>query len=370
MTSPSNVTVAITLAVVLLSLFIFFWIRFILSDELPDNFATVMARTERMLPLLRIDLEPLDEAPWADSNRINMIANTLRELGYEPDGIFEVKAHIPFIIQGFKNQQRSSFAGLYELKQSDYPILDLVADSSEGTCITISNERDKGLDTPPFLKLTRLEHLDLSDPEHIREMHARLCEELKGETTVDLKDTHFDEHYKSFWANYTDWRMERGGLTTEEVIRMAQKNGEPEPSEEEIELAQNPWKQRIDLFLLNQLWQEYCNNTNMTDEEWLELFDRMVIVHEHSEANLLIETLADSIYNSSDLNHVEDDEEEHPYFKVLRQLNELFDSEESVMDAFHRALELLPPDQKYMLQSTKETPCKSEIYLIPKPHNV
>ncbi|WP_145456863.1 hypothetical protein [Gimesia panareensis] len=322
-----------------------------------------------MHPQLRIDLEPLDEPPWSDSNRINLIANTLGELGYELDGIFEANAHIPFLIQGFKNKQQSSFAALYELKQFDYPILDLLADLSEGISITITNARDAGLDVRPFSKLVRLEHLDLSEPEQIQEMHQCLCDELEGQTTVDLKDTHFEEYFKSSWANSMDWRIERGGLTTEEVIRMAQKNGEPEPSEEEIELAKNPWKQRIDLFILNQIWQEYCNNTNMTDEEWLQIFDRLVIVHEHSEAFHLIDTLADSIYNSSDQDHVEDDEEEHPYFKVLQQLNEIFDSEASVMDAFHRALELLPPDQKYVLQSTKETPWKSEIYLIPEPHN-
>lgn len=363
------VALGVVLGFVLLILLVWFWLKWkfrSFAARFADEFASAMAQMGGMAPPLRIDLEPMQEADWSDSDKADLISETLAELGYEPDGLFEAYAPLQIEIQGFRNSQTSSFAALYEIKQMDRLCLDLVADLSDGTHITVSNAEDKGLDHPQFSKLIRLDHLDLSEPEQVREMHARLLEELQGETTVDLTGQKFEDNFESFWAREMDWRMERGGVTTEEVIRISARNGEPEPSEEEIELAKRPWKQQIDNFITDQIRKDYLNNTNMSGKEWEETLDRLVIVHEHSEASHLIDTLTDTICYESDLNDEDDDDEEDPYLKAEQELNQIFRSEACVMNAFHRALDLLPPDRKYTLQTTTESPWKSEIYLSPK----
>lgn len=363
------VALGVVLGFVLLILLVWFWLKWkfrSFAARFADEFASAMAQMGGMAPPLRIDLEPLQEADWSDGDKADLISETLAELGYEPDGLFETYAPLQIEIQGFRNSQSSSFAALYEIKQMDRLCLDLVADLSDGTHITVSNAEDKGLDHPQFSKLIRLDHLDLSEPEQVREMYARLLEELQGKTTVDLTGQKFEDNFESFWAREMDWRMERGGVTTEEVIRISAKNGEPEPSEEEIELAKRPWKQQIDNFITDQIRKDYLNNTNMSGKEWEETLDRLVIVHEHSEASHLIDTLTDTICYESDLDDEDDDDEEDPYLKAEQELNQIFRSEACVMNAFHRALDLLPPDRKYTLQTTTESPWKSEIYLSPK----
>lgn len=363
------VALGVVLGFVLLILLVWFWLKWkfrSFAARFADEFASAMAQMGGMAPPLRIDLEPMQEADWSDGDKADLITETLIELGYEPDGLFEAYAPLQIEIQGFKNSQSSSLAALYEIKQVDRLCLDLVADLSDGTHITVSNAEDKGLDHPQFSRLIRLDHLDLSEPEQVREMHARLLEELQGETTVDLTGQKFEDNFESFWAREMDWRMERGGVTTEEVIRISARNGEPEPSEEEIELAKRPWKQQIDNFITDQIRKDYLNNTNMSGKEWEETLDRLVIVHEHSEASHLIDTLTDTICYESDLDDEDDDDEEDPYLKAEQELNQIFRSEACVMNAFHRALDLLPPDRKYTLQTTTESPWKSEIYLSPK----
>ncbi len=363
------VALGVVLGFVLLILLVWFWLKWkfrSFAARFADEFASAMAQMGGMAPPLRIDLEPLQETDWSDGDKADLITETLTELGYEPDGLFEAYAPLQIEIQGFRNSQSSSLAALYEIKQVDRLCLDLVADLSDGTHITVSNAEDKGLDHPQFSRLIRLDHLDLSEPEQVREMHARLLEELQGETTVDLTGQKFEDNFESFWAREMDWRMERGGVTTEEVIRISARNGEPEPSEEEIELAKRPWKQQIDNFITDQIRKDYLNNTNMSGKEWEETLDRLVIVHEHSEASHLIDTLTDTICYESDLDDEDDDDEEDPYLKAEQELNQIFRSEACVMNAFHRALDLLPPDRKYTLQTTTESPWKSEIYLSPK----
>ncbi|QDT21514.1 hypothetical protein [Gimesia chilikensis] len=363
------VALGVVLGFVLLILLAWFWLKWkfrSFAARFADEFASAMAQMGGMAPPLRIDLEPMQEADWSDGDKADLITETLIELGYEPDGLFEAYAPLQIEIQGFRNSQSSSLAALYEIKQVDRLCLDLVADLSDGTHITVSNAEDKGLDHPQFSRLIRLDHLDLSEPEQVREMHARLLEELQGETTVDLTGQKFEDNFESFWAREMDWRMERGGVTTEEVIRISAKNGEPEPSEEEIELAKRPWKQQIDNFITDQIRKDYLNNTNMSGKEWEETLDRLVIVHEHSEASHLIDTLTDTICYESDLDDEDDDDQEDPYLKAEQELNQIFRSEACVMNAFHRALDLLPSDRKYTLQTTTESPWKSEIYLSPK----
>lgn len=363
------VALGVVLGFVLLILLAWFWLKWkfrSFAARFADEFASAMAQMGGMAPPLRIDLEPMQEADWSDGDKADLITETLIELGYEPDGLFEAYAPLQIEIQGFRNSQSSSLAALYEIKQMDRLCLDLVADLSDGTHITVSNAEDKGLDPPQFSRLIRLDQLDLSEPEQVREMHARLLEELQGETTVDLTGQIFEDNFESFWAREMDWRMERGGVTTEEVIRISARNGEPEPSEEEIELAKRPWKQQIDNFITDQIRKDYLNNTNMSGKEWEETLDRLVIVHEHSEASHLIDTLTDTICYESDLDDEDDDDQEDPYLKAEQELNQIFRSEACVMNAFHRALDLLPPDRKYTLQTTTESPWKSEIYLSPK----
>lgn len=369
------VALGVVFGFVLLILLIWIWLKWKFrkfAAEFAEEFEKAMSQMVRMAPPLRIDLEPLQNARWSDIDKIYLIMDALEELGYQPDGLFEAYAPVHVQIQGFKNSRESRFAALYEVKEYEVEeigalYLDLVAELADGSQITVSNAPDDGLDRPPFSRIIRLEHLDLSEPEQIQELHQRLSEELQGQTIVDQADISFAEIFQKHWAQTMDWRMERGGVTSAEVIRITMKNGQPEPTEAEIEQVKRPWRQQIDLFITDQIRQDYLNQTNMSGREWEETLDRLVIVHEQSDAARLIDTLADTICFESEYEDDDDeDEDEDPFLKIQQELHELFAAQASVIEAFHQALDLLPPDRRYTLQTTTETPWKSEIYLSPK----
>jgi|GEM_PF-2736582 len=358
------VALGVILGFVVLILAIWFWLKFKFrkfKSQFAAEFADAMANAGGFAPPLRIDLEPLDEPEWTDIEKVQTITDALQQAGYQPDGFYESYAPIHVKIQGFKNRNLPGFAALYEIDQISAIYLDLSCELSDGTQISVSTTPDDGMDHPEFSKMIRLAHLDLSDPGSVHELHNRIREETSGKTMVDQTDKHFEEVFKKAWARSMDWRIERGGITTEEVIRVSSKDGQPEPTAEEIELAKQPWKEQIDFFIADQIRKSYLKNTNMSGDEWEETIDRLVIVHEKSAPHQLISDLVDTITFNNDL----ENEDEDAYLRIEQKLKAIFDSEKSVIDGFQKAIELLPPQQCYTLHGSTEKPWKSVVYLSP-----
>lgn len=309
-------------------------------------------------PPMRLDLESVDSAIWTDIDNIYLIEDALKEAGYEPAELFEASAPFRTHFQGFQNRQLPGYAVLSEVVHTKDIYLELFSELSDGTQIRVTNAPNDGLDYPEFCHLIRIDELDLSEPEQIQIMHRRLETELQGKITTDQSELRFEQIFKQFWSRTMDWRMERGGITTEEVIRACEINGKPNPSDESIELTKRPWKQQIDLFITDLIRQSYLNSINLSDKQRAEILDRLVIVHEKSVPARLIEILVDTL-------KYKDNREDVGYLNRESELKTIFDSETSVIDGFRQAIEILPPEKIFELQTSIETPLKSNIYLSP-----
>ncbi|QDT43136.1 hypothetical protein Pan241w_32350 [Gimesia alba] len=361
------VALGVILGFVVLILLIWFWLKYKFrkfTSKFAEELADAFKNAGGFPPPLRIDLEPMDEPEWTDAEKIEMLSAALKEAGYEPDGLYETYAPVHLKIQGFKNRNLPGFAALYEIDQIGAIHLELVCELSNGTQISVTTIADDGMDHPEFSRMIRMVHLDLSEPEQVQELYNRMREETDGKTLVDQTDKKFEEVFKKSWARSMDWRMERGGITTAEIIRAAEINGQPTPTQEEVELAKYPWKEQIDSFITDQIRKSYLKNTNMSGDEWEETLDRLVIIHEKSDPTRLISELADIITYDADLDDNEEDGED-AYLKMEYQLKAIFDAEASVMDGFRKAIELLPPKKEYTLHGSTETPWRSEVYLSP-----
>lgn len=370
MSSPIYFILSVIIAVVvvtLVCLILVWWKLKKMASRLWDEYHETMANGG-FAPPMRIDLEPIDSAVWSDStvwsdiDKIQLITTALEDLGYEPDGLFEATAPFLYSIQGFQNKQIPIYAALKELKHTKTIHLDLFTELSNGTQIRITDAPDDGMDQPEFSHILRYDDLDLSAPEQISKMHQRLVDEIQNTTAIDLANKHFAEVFKNSWAKIMDWRMERGGITTEEIIRVSAKEGRTDLSDEEIEILKRPWKQQIDLFITDLIRQSFFNSTDMPRDQQKEMLDRLVIVHENSTPTRLISTLADTITFNNDLNENKEDVNSN----VDQKLKTIFDTEASVIDAFRQAMDLLPAERQYILQCSTETPWKSDIYLSPK----
>ncbi|WP_339734317.1 hypothetical protein [uncultured Gimesia sp.] len=353
---------------VILILAIWFWLKYKFrkfTSKFAAEFADAMANARGFAPPLRIDLEPMDEPEWTDTEKIELITTALKKTGFEPDGLYESFAPVHLKILGFKNRNLPGYAAIYEIDQIGAIHLELVCELSDGTHITVTTISDDGMDHPEYSRIIRMDHLDLSEPEQVQELYQCMQDEINEKTIVDQTDKGFEEVFKKTWARSMDWRVERGGITTKEVLRVAEINGQPEPSEKEIELAKHPWKQQIDYFITDQIRKSYLKNTNMSGDEWEETVDRLVIIHEKSDLTRLISELADLITYDDDLDDDDDEQGEDAYLKMEHQLKAAFDSETSVIDGFRKAIELLPPKKEYTLHGSTDSPWRSEVYLSP-----
>lgn len=359
------VALGVILGFVVLILIIWFWLKYKFrkfTAQFAEELSAAFKNMGGFAPPLRIDLEPADEPDWSDPERINMLTAALNEVGFEPDGVFEAYAPIPVTIQGFKNRTLPGFAALFEIEQINAVNLDLVCTYSDGSQITVSTSPDDGLEHPDFAQIIRLSHLDLTQAEHVQELYQRMQDEIQGKTLLDQSDKRFQDVFEEAWARSMDWRIERGGITSAEVIRVAEINEQDPPSPEEIQLAKLPWRQQIDAHITEQIRKSYLKNTSMSGDEWEETLDRLVIVHERSDTTRLASELADIVTMDDD----DDDESaEDPYLVMEQRAKAIFDSEPSVIDGFRKAIELMPPGKGYTLHGTTESPWKSEIYLTP-----
>lgn len=352
------VALGVILGFVILILIIWLWIKFKFK-KFASHLAEAFANTGGFIPPFRIDLEQNNELEWTDLAKQKSTSDALEKLGYQPSGLFDSYAPVHIKMEGFKNPTLPGFALIYEVDQIGAFYLDLVCDTADGTQVTVSTAPDDGMDQPHFTKMIRVSHLDLSDESHVNELHNHLLDEIAGQTIVDHTDQGFEEVFKKSWARTMDWRIERGGITSEEVIRVSAKDGRTDLSEEEIEMVKQPWKQQISDFIEEQIRKSYLKDTNMSGDEWEETLDRLLIIHERSDAEAIIADLADTLSYSNDF------DEDDFYEQTETRLKTIFDTSDSVIDGFHKALELLPTDKKYALHGSTTQPWRSEIYLSP-----
>ncbi|MCA9005546.1 MAG: hypothetical protein KDA70_09765 [Planctomycetaceae bacterium] len=352
-------TVLVIVVILLISAAWIWWKLRSLSARLWAEHAETMANGG-YAPPMRLDLESVDRVIWSDIDKIYLIEDTLLEAGYEPAGLFEAAAPFRTYFQGFQNRQLPGYAVLSEVVHTQEIYLELFSEMSDGAQIRVTNAPDDGLDYPEFCNLIRMDDFDLTEPEQIQSMHRRLETEIQGKTTTEQSELRFEQIFKQFWSRTMDWRMERGGITTEEVIQVFEINGQPNPSDGSIELAKQPWKKQIDLFITDLVRQSYLSSINLPENQRAETLDRLVIVHEKSVPARLIEILVDTLNYNDQLESGADRESE---------LNTIFDSQTSVIEGFRQAIEILPPEKKFVLQSSIEIPLKSDIYLSPKYYN-
>jgi len=354
------VALGVILGFVVLILVFWLWIRSKIN-KFTSKLAEALSNGGGFVPPFRIDLIKNDKLEWTDLEKLKSTTKALENLGYQSAGLFDSYAPVHIKMMGFNNPSLPGFALIYEVDQVGAFYLDLVCELSDDSQITVSTAPDDAMDHPQFSKMIRLDHLDLSDERHVLDLHNRILYEIAEKTVVDHTDKVFEEVFKNSWARTMDWRIDRGGITTEEVIRVSAKEGRSDLSNEEIEMIKQPWKEQISYFIDEQIRKNYLKETNMSGDEWEETLDRIFIVHERSDVEALISEIVDTISYSDDF-----DEDDDLYERTESQLKSFFASSGSVLDGFHKALDLLPADKKYSLQRSIDHPWKSEIYLSPQ----
>ena len=227
------------------------------------------------VPPFRVKLEKVDRPTWADRDQIEFLAGPLRKAGFVDLGIFDVTPSL-FRLLALASTKDNIYAAVYQHPESGVH-LDLVTAYQDGTFCTYSTSKQAGLLDQPQFKTTK------SLPEfRAADLLKRFLAERPQKAMLPATAEAFPELFESFWAREFDWRIARGGVTDEEIQRVAGKDG-GSISEENVRLIKLEWRQSINAHYYVELQQNFLATSLVTASQWEQMRDRVHFVHDNLE---------------------------------------------------------------------------------------
>ena len=180
----------------------------------------------------RITLTPIDNPAWSDQQTLAKHGDALLALGYVAAGDYQIEEMEGVLLRGFCHQADACAAALYEHPQAAELMLDINRVHSDRTVVLSTNSPDPGLEMPPN-KLTKR----VSGTLDVAQMHKTVLAASEGHEPVPCSPRLFPTMFTAAYAAEMDWRIERGGVTADEVRGAAAAGGQDEPDESQIALV-------------------------------------------------------------------------------------------------------------------------------------
>lgn len=250
------------------------------------------------VPPFRITLDKADDIKWSKAKQIKAVTKEFEKIGYEQIGDYRVPEILPMQLDGIRalmNPATATYAVL-----NGYPsmgvVVDIACDFDDGEHLTVSNAPQTGLDRPDFSRLERVEANLVKKAGAVAQLHEKAVELQGGRAAKPVSADAFTTVFRKAHAREMDWRVERGGVTAEEVRRVAELQKQEPPTDEAVEMVRQQWRTAISLHvdkLLRERFEQYM--TKKSPAEWQEVRDRLYIVHEHSDVELVIARLVGSV---------------------------------------------------------------------------
>jgi hypothetical protein len=172
----------------------------------------------------------------------------------------------------------------------------------------------------------------------------------------------FPHVFVEAWSQTMDWRIARGGVTSDEIRRVARLAGQRAPDDCVIELVQLTWRGAIDEFVQEEVRRAWLADAGMSAVDWEQLRDRIEVVHERTDPEDRIEALA---WTKIEGSYPEDDckAEERALEQARAQLRPLF--ADGQRTGFARAQLVLPEKRRHQLLASLEAPWPADVYRAP-----
>ncbi len=301
------------------------------------------------VPPFRVKLERVDRPTWADRDQIEFLAGPLRKAGFVDLGIFDVTPS-QIRLLALASEKSSIYAAILQHPQSGVH-LELVTAYADGTdCTYHTSEVACLLDQWPFKKIKALP--DLGAGELLERLLAERPQKAMLPATVEA----FSDLYESLWAREFDWRIARGGLTAEEIRRLASANGGG-VSEEDVRVVQRHWRLSINAHYHVELQRRFLASGRYSAVEWERMRDRVRFVHDNLEWD---EVVAMCGLGTDDC---------YPILEYSEKISAEVDRLAAAFpprEAFARINELLKPEQRFEKLYELEQPVPAAVYLSPE----
>ncbi len=208
MTNISLIIIVIAVAVIIIGYLIF---RFIMN----------LYRK----PVLEINLTPVEDAKWSERGKVADLTDWFLRNGFESAGVYECWEMPGVIISGFILPSEQTMGVIYE-----HPIagiyVDICVEYADGGSLTVSNA--------PMGH--NMEHMPQQEKSYykdakIDELYRYFRNEMRDSGRKTITKEEFASNFEDSYRKEMKWRMDRGGPTSSEVMRIAQEMGEVVDSE-------------------------------------------------------------------------------------------------------------------------------------------
>ena len=218
---------------------------------------------------LRIKLSPVCEPfPWLAETKAQRICSEMKSLGFEDAGNFQVPELQNASLKAFAWPQQSMYAFLCHHPAKEECFLDIIRAFEDGTSVTLSDVEDTGVDPCPA-------HRNLKRPGSTA---AALVKELrKASGKKKAIPASVDEaapQYEKGYAAIMDWRVERGGVSEDELLAQA----DEDTTEEELAAARVEFR-LAHLMQLDELLRIRYRE-KIGEMEWALIEDDVIIIHD------------------------------------------------------------------------------------------
>lgn len=251
----------------------------------------------------RSDLDDPDD-DWVQDDHIkqfNEYADTFESLGFTKLGDYVIE-EIAVPMRVFLDGDQSTVGVVYS-----HPVIgvwtDVVRRYEDNTAWTFSTAKYHGMDIPPYVTQKFLHENTLE------EIVTRFREEAPATGMKVITKEEFPTYFEKAYAREMDWRVERGGVTEEEVRRIAEMNGD-ECTDQTVRQIQMQWRTAIHHFLSERALKRYRKEAELNSFEWDHMQNYGVVIHEKMEGEQLLQVFDEEYYPDIDLEEETDDDDE------------------------------------------------------------
>ncbi len=231
----------------------------------------------------RIHLERRETIDWSEPDKIQPIARTLIDSGFQSAGLFSIRELYGVAIWSFVHVPNSIHGVI-----CDHPVagivIDLVTLYEDGGSFTATTAPDRGLARKPEHAVIR--ELGLN-PGRLAE---RMLRERPERSMKPVSAADFPEVYEKSWADEIDWRNARG-ISEQEIRTVAEKSRNATPSDEIVSAAYQIQNLHTLRALDETLRERFVSSFDIPAKTWKDVGKRIFFVHERLPRDFMIETL-------------------------------------------------------------------------------
>ena len=304
-------------------------------------------RSEFDVPPMRIHLKRTSQAIWVNEAGVEEGAKWIVLLGFEFVGDFLIEELPESRLKVFLSDDRWLVATIRQDHSDDPAYTEF--------CFDLGNNRRGGVSNPPHATVPLPEgaigehfQADFYDGVHILPKMLERARELAEENAALKVDRNqIEDFFEAAHAAEMDLRIERGGLTAEE-IRCALEHDQQSVSKAEIEVIQRDWQGAIEQFLVEQ---------SPKGAECYDEVGEVIAVHDGSLSAFLFDRFRDFFEDDCDI----EPEELLRILGELENLLRLFKPREAIA----RFRPLLPESLRFSLIDQLRKPVEADLYLLP-----